>query len=55
LGWRTGHYLRDAEPIDTYTTQTNALVLEATHFVLHGPMFDMTRGGTDEYWSHLAP
>ncbi|MEZ4701440.1 MAG: DUF3131 domain-containing protein [Rhodothermales bacterium] len=40
-GWATGYRLRDGEPVTTYTVQSNALVLEAIHFLARGPLFNM--------------
>ncbi len=50
-GWRTGYYVRDGEPVESYTAQTNALVLTAIHYVQRGPLLNLLGEVPSDYLS----
>ncbi len=51
-GWRTGHFMDDARPVEMYSAQTNALVLEAVHFTQRGPLLNLLGDSPSDYLSY---
>jgi Protein of unknown function (DUF3131) len=40
-GWRTGYYVHNGAPVESYTAHTNALILTAIHYVQRGPLLNL--------------
>ena len=38
-GWQAGQYELNDQPNDVYTLNTNAVILEAMHYIAHGPLW----------------